>query len=189
MFERMVAVNLDAVWKRNIKAHDDELTTRLEHWMSEYQHRLLSLSYSILHDQPAAQDCVQEAFIKAGLKARQLRDDKQVFIWLSRIVVNQCKDYLRRRKVRQRVVTEPTQNSKYEDVYPSLQESELYRSVCQLPDNLRIPIVLHYYDDLKISEVAEIIGVSEAACRVRLSRARDRLRKTMEGEGHDIHNR
>ncbi|MCL6442348.1 MAG: hypothetical protein K6T83_02585 [Alicyclobacillus sp.] len=58
--------------------------------------------------------------------------------------------------------------------------SEVFQCVLKLPMKLRLPILLFYYDDHSLHEVADILGLNEQTCRVRLFRARMKLREMLE---------
>lgn len=147
-------------------------------WMDEYEKKLIAIAYSILHDEQLALDCVQEAFIKAGLNAHKLRRPDRASSWLTRIVVNECISQRRRR--RREIITSTIEELGYEETYPS--DSEIWKTVNRLPDKLRIPLLLFYYHDLGFKEISSVLGLNEATCRVRLYRARTKLRELMEGE-------
>ncbi|WP_369123479.1 RNA polymerase sigma factor [Alicyclobacillus suci] len=79
------------------RAKSDTLSERVVFWVTNYERQLLSIAYNVLRDWPAAEDCVQESLIKAGLRINQLKSTDSEFSWLSRIVVNQSKTMLRQR--------------------------------------------------------------------------------------------
>lgn len=74
-----------------------ESTQRLALWIDSYMDRLTRISYSYLHDKHHAEDCVQNAFIKAYTSMHQLSDVNNPFPWLVRIVINESKTYNRKR--------------------------------------------------------------------------------------------
>lgn len=152
-------------------------------WMDQYEKKLIAIACSILNDSQLALDCVQEGFIKAGLNAHKLQRPDRVFSWLARIVVNECMSNLRSRK--RETVTDSIEQHGYQETYPSEQDSEIWRMVNRLSDKLRIPVTLFYYHDVSLAEITSMLGLNEATCRVRLHRARTKLREMMEGENNE----
>jgi RNA polymerase sigma-70 factor, ECF subfamily len=66
------------------------------------------------------------------------------------------------------------------DSEPDTDAADLAQALARLPERLRIAVVLHYVADRPVKEVAHIVGSSEAAVRMRLTRARRRLREILE---------
>lgn len=170
-------LDVDAMLQRFHVQHS--ITSELEAWIGMYEAKLFSIAFSILNDTHLAQDCVQEAFIKAGLKTNQLNNADRVFVWLSRIVVNECKSQLRTSWMKRVTTKDILTEVVHVDKYPSLQETDVYRHVIQLPDKWKMAVLLHYYHDLSLSDVATILHTKESTCRVWLYRARLRLREMM----------
>ena len=56
----------------------------------------------------------------------------------------------------------------------------LWQAVLSLPEDLRVPVTLFYYEDLSVREIGQVLGISEAAVKTRLSRGRGRLRLLLE---------
>ena len=63
-----------------------------------------------------------------------------------------------------------------------MESPDVYSQVLKLPENMRDVILLFYYEELSIREIAEIIGTSEVNVKKRLSRARHKLRMELEAE-------
>lgn len=148
----------------------------LEAWVRLYGDKLLSIAYSLLRDEHLAKDCVQETFIKACLKAGQLRDSDRAFVWLSRIVVNECRSQ-QRTPWRKRIVPKDSiEEAGREDVYPSERDPQVYDCVMELPEKWKLAVLLHYYQDLPVADVASILKTNESTCKVWLHRARLKLR-------------
>lgn len=176
-------MDVHAVWKRytRSKASRSELSPNLDVWIHSYEKKLLSIAFSILNDEFLAQDCVQEAFIKAGLKEHQLRDHDRVFAWLSQIVVNECKSQFRTKWKKKVFMKENPFEQKHVDKYPSEEKTDLYHHVLQLPEKYKMVILLYYYNDLPVSDVASLLKTEESTCKVWLHRARTKLRARIGG--------
>ncbi|WP_206919343.1 RNA polymerase sigma factor [Alicyclobacillus suci] len=164
----------------------DALSERVVFWVTNYERQLLSIAYNVLRDWPAAEDCVQESLIKAGLRINQLKSKDSEFSWLARIVVNQSKTMLRQRKARnpERLRALHAQwISSQVDTYPSIEHGYLSECVAKLPNKLKILIILHYYHDMGLPDIASTLNVKESTLRVWLHRARTKLKRMMEDKG------
>ncbi len=126
------------------------------------------LAAVMLADRTAAQDAVQEASIKAWRKFRQLRGDERSlrswFLWWS--VVR---------------LAEPPRSEDSTDHYSGA-AGDVRRALLRLKAEDRLPLVLHFYLDLPLDEVARTLGVSESAAKSRIYRAAQRLRPELSME-------
>ena len=139
------------------------------------------LAAVMLSDRTAAEDAVQEGSIKAWRKLRQLRGDAgSLRPWFLSIVANECR-MIRRRHwwsvVKMAEVQPPAGADPTTEV-----ESDLHRALRRLSPEERLPLVLHFYLDLPLDEVARTLGVSPAAAKSRIYRAARRLRSDLTPE-------
>jgi RNA polymerase sigma-70 factor (ECF subfamily) len=134
------------------------------------------LAAVMLADRGAAEDAVQEASIKAWRKLKQLRGDlKSLRPWFLAIVANECR--MARRTRWWGVVRLPEIPRSSLDPEPS--SSDLHRALLRLSPDERLPLVLHFYLDLPLDEVARILGLSPSAAKSRIYRAAKRLRSDL----------
>jgi len=137
------------------------------------------LAAVMLADRTAAEDAVQEASIKAWRKFGQLRgDDRSLRSWFLSIVANECRMARRQRWWSVVKVADPPRES----ADPGAIGSDLKEAVLRLPADDRLPLVLFFYLDLPVEEVARTLGVSESAARSRIYRAAGKLRAGLEAE-------
>ena len=131
------------------------------------------LAAVMLGDRSAAEDAVQEASIKAWRKLRQLRGDAQSLrAWFLSIVANECRMARRTRWFSViRVADVPAQAPDDRESH-----SDLRRALMRLTPDERLPLVLHFYLDLPLDEVARTLRVSPSAAKSRIYRAARRLR-------------
>jgi RNA polymerase sigma factor (sigma-70 family) len=138
------------------------------------------LACGMLLDRDEAEDAVQEATLKAWLKLGSFRTDADPRPWFLTIVANHCRDLRRSRwwSVLRGVDTERSRaEAPPEDLAGGL---DLRRALAGLPVPERALLVLHYYLDLPLEEVARVLGVSPAAAKSRLYRVLRRLRGHLE---------
>jgi RNA polymerase sigma-70 factor (ECF subfamily) len=135
------------------------------------------LAAVMLADRSSAEDAVQEASIKAWRKLRQLHGDaNSLRPWFLSIVANECRMARRQRWWSVLKVAEiPSSESGPEQAGTS----DLHRALLKLSPEERLPLVLHFYLDLPLDEVARAMRVSPAAAKSRIYRAAKRLRSDL----------
>lgn len=168
-----------------VKGPDDALTReeRLEDMVARYQASLLRMCYMQLRDRTLAEDAVQETFMKAyrGLSSFEGKASEKT--WLMKIAVNTCRDlnksgWMRLMDRRYTPDMLPEAAMPFEE-----KEEELVLAVMQLPFRLREVILLHYYQGMNTTEIADSLGISQSSVSGRLKRAREKIRAALEGRG------
>jgi len=142
--------------------------------------RVLGLATRVLHDPAAAEDVAQEAFVRVWRTARRWRPGAARFdTWLHTVVLNLCRDRLRRRRdVTVDAVPEVADQTPGAEA--ALIEAErdqgVAAAISSLPERQRDAILLVHYQDLSGAEAAAILGVSIEALESLLARGRRTLR-------------
>jgi RNA polymerase sigma-70 factor (ECF subfamily) len=146
------------------------------------------LAFTILQNQQDAEDAVQDVFLRIFEQIRGYQAQSAFKTWLTAIVVNSCRDKLRRRKVRRALSLDwlrgqaSTHNVPAE-VDQREQAQQLWRLInTHLDDNHRLPLVLHYHERLSCAEVADILGIRLSTVYSRLNTARQRLREQLQAD-------
>jgi RNA polymerase sigma-70 factor (ECF subfamily) len=135
------------------------------------------LAAVMLADRSSAEDAVQEASIKAWRKLRQLRGDvSSLRSWFLSIVANECR---MTRRQRWWSVLKLAELPSAESTAEQSATSDLHRALLKLGPEDRLPLVLHFYLDLSLDEVARTLHVSPAAAKSRIYRAAKRLRSDL----------
>ena len=136
------------------------------------------LAGGMLQDHQAAQDAVQEAAFKAWRKLRQLRDGSEMRPWFLGIVANECRSARRSRwsSVVKVVVPAMAESVSADSVVSGL---ELRNALRALDEKKRLALVLHWYLDLPLEEVATITGSSVHAVEGQVQRGMHELRMRM----------
>lgn len=168
-----------------------EKMDQLNQWIRDYNDRLRYVAYTYVRDHNRSEDIVQEAMVQAYLSIRQLRDPERPYPWLVRIVINLCLNTKRKYRREQPTDLLPEQRSKStEDIY--LQQSrdkEVYAAIIDLDEKFRTPIILYYFEDLSVREIAYALQLSEGAIKTRLARGREQLKSMLtRGESDDLGN-
>ena len=149
---------------------------------------MLSIAWRTMGNRSDAEDAVQDAMAAAWFKLAQYDDKRSFGAWIGRIVLNKCRDHIRRRKFARLFDFGP--NNRIEDLasaapdgHERAQTKELLaavdRAISGLPDKLREPFVLVTFDGRSQAEAADLLGVTEKAIETRIYRARQHLRKKL----------
>jgi RNA polymerase sigma-70 factor (ECF subfamily) len=139
--------------------------------------KLLVLLSAILEDTAAAEDCVQEAFVRAYRSWRQWRGDAPAEVWLQRIALNVAKSHLRWSKLRQiEQIVRRLGNPRTSDSQPAGLRLELTEGLRRLPPEQAAAIVLRHYHGYSNREIAQVLGIPESTVASRLAKAKQRLR-------------
>lgn len=162
---------------------------------SEYYPRIVGYLRRIVGESEA-EDVAQETFMKTGKALETFRGDSQLSTWIYRITTNAAMDHIRSRSSLKRAPEEPFQEegeAEIKDLWtgekkPSLETSlirgqmnECIRGiVATLPPNYRVVITLSELEGLTNNEIAEILQVSLDTAKIRLHRARAKLKAELE---------
>ncbi len=141
------------------------------------------LATRILGDRAEAEDAVNESILRAWAGFEGLRDIDSFRPWLARIVVNTCRSALKRRRV---VRIEPLgeEEPRASDPFerPHTRDAIDRALDCLSPDQ-RIVIVLRYWNDLAVDEIARLVGAPSGTVKWRLHMACRRLRAELDRAG------
>ena len=146
------------------------------------------LCLSILGDEQEAQDAGQETLLRALLHQAKFQPGTSLKSWLTTIAVNISRDMLRRRSARQRLqgvlhLVRLAPASPEEAVIGSERDRALWQLVRGLGEKQRLPLVLRYVHGLPVSEIAQILGLSEGTVHSRLHYATRKLQQRMDADG------
>lgn len=133
---------------------------------------------AMLHDPQAAEDAVQEASIKAWKKLHQLREGTEMRPWFLGIVANQCRTARRQRWWSVIKMAEPERGSR-PDAADATSGADLRRAIRNLDYRHRTVLVLYFYLDLPLDEIAVATGSTAGAVRGQLYRAVHKLRPAL----------
>lgn len=163
--------------KENQENHMD-----IEQAMNLYGDELLRLCYLYLHDWQMAEDALQDTFISAFRNFNKFQGESSEKTWITRIAINACKSYSRS-FWKKKVICRDEVLSAYEEkeaIEMEFCDDTVVKAVYRLKPRYREVVLLFYYQELKVREIAGILGISESAVTVRLSRAREQLKGKLE---------
>ncbi len=166
-------------------------TVTFEDVVREHQDAVYGAALRILGDRDAAQDAASQAFIKAYRSIASYDQTRPIRPWLLRIAVNEAIT-IGRSRTRERARNAPEiEAAAVADRSATPERATLEResrdairaAVARLPERYRVVVVLRYFNQLSVDEVAAVTGRSSSTVGVQLLRARQLLRKAMEEPG------
>jgi RNA polymerase sigma-70 factor, ECF subfamily len=189
--------------QKEFAADDDrELVSRcqkgedlaFEELVRKYQQTIFNLIYHSIGNRLDVEDVAQKVFSKVYFSLGKFDNRRPFFPWLYRIAVNQCYDELRRLK-RHRILTFTDLNLEIEGIEKLMNQEDhepispedsqelyslLHRMLDQLPPQQKTALVLRDLESIPYERMAEIMKCSEQAARLKVFRARGRLRELIE---------
>jgi RNA polymerase sigma-70 factor (ECF subfamily) len=146
-----------------------------------------TLAYRLTGNEEDASDVVQEAYLRAYKSLKRFRGDAQFSTWLYRIVANCAATMLGKRnknrheELDDEIVLVDTHAEYAPDSHldATIERERVTEALRELPDGLRAVVVLRDVYDLPHEAIANELGISEAAAKVRLHRARRKLRERL----------
>ena len=153
--------------------------------IGEYGDTLLRMCFLYLKDIHLAEDAVQDTFIRIHKSYPRFKGESLEKTWVIRIAINVCKNYLRSfwwKRIDEAIVLENIPSGNNGD---TLQDQELLLEIMKLSSKYKEVILLFYYHDMKIREIAEVLNTPEATISVRLKRAREILKQKLKGWYYD----
>ena len=149
----------------------------------KYYNEAVLYAMSLCRDEALAEDIVSEAFFKALASADDsVRNFKP---WLLAVCRNEFLMHCRKRsRISDEEISEEMAVQEDEMLNQIIRKEEyraLYKAISILPDSQKEPVILFYFNGLSVKEIADVVGKSEANIKVLLHRAREQLRKNMEG--------
>ena len=178
---------MDSHWLEQCREGD---SLAIEKMVRTYQKDVYRLAFSILDNADEADDGTQEAFLAALRALGSFRENAAFKTWLFRITINVCRARLRRGKNRIRLqqILQGLFHLQRDEEHPektaiqSEADAELQCAIRTLDDKHRIPVVLRYYHDMSIADIASILEVPIGTVHSRLNHARAKLRTVLKEE-------
>lgn len=156
----------------------EAVSAHLREVMDAYGEYCIRVAYLYVKDWAAAEEIVQDTFLAYYKQHERFEGRSSLKTYLVKITIHKSHDYLRswKRKMTHilpsKLVTPSIEQIKIKEE----QQSELVEALLQLPIKYREILILYYYDDYKIREIAELLQVSENTVKTRLVRGRGKLK-------------
>lgn len=149
--------------------------------------RLHVVAHRILRDRDLAGDVTQEALVKIWQELPRLRDVDRFDGWAYRVLVNACRDEMRRRRSTNLYLLD-IDGWMPDASIPVGDRDQLERAFVRLSADQRSVVILHYYLDHSVTEIAAIVDVPVGTVRSRLHYAKRALRAAIDAEGRPVLN-
>lgn len=153
--------------------------------MDEHARYLVRIAYLYVKNWATAEDIVQEVFITYFQKSDQFRNEASLKTYLTKMTANRAKDYLRSWKHKKDVLFDTIfmqSKGADEELLHKEQLALLEKNLFELPLKYREPLILYYYDEQSIFEIAEYLQLNENTVKTRLRRAKQQMKQFFSAE-------
>jgi RNA polymerase sigma-70 factor (ECF subfamily) len=145
--------------------------------VKRYYRDVFAVCLGILGNVDDAEDIAQDAMLTGFLKIRKLHRAERFGWWIVQIAKNLCIDLLRRKKHVKAILSGlPVQSNR-----KISQNQDIHQSIRQLPLELRLPLVMYYFDNKSTEKIAEKFNISHSGVCNRIKEARKQLHKLLTG--------
>jgi RNA polymerase sigma-70 factor (ECF subfamily) len=163
----------------------------IETLMRQYGNDVLRTAYMYVKDIHTAEDIFQDVFIKVNQKLATFEGNSSIKTWIIRITINTCKDYLKsawnRRVVPMMEYQEDAivSETDYDEAEKKDTRELIKKTVLSLPAKYKDVVLCVYFQEMTITEAAQVLNIAEGTAKSRLSRARLKLKSMLEGRVSD----
>ena len=144
------------------------------------ERKLYRIAHAMLFNDADSADAIQAAVFKGWMKKGALRENRYMETWLVRILINECRDILRRRSAKILPLKDELLPGEDERMAEDLHLRQILQS---MPEKYRLPLLLHHLEGYTLPEIAKMLSITPQLVKSRLHQARKLLRgKLEEGE-------
>ena len=157
----------------------------LKEIMNLYTESLIRLAYYYVKDRQAAEDIVQEVFIKLYHHQNKYEERGELKAFLYKMTANKSKDYLKSwiyRKVQlQNKLSTQASKADVDELVRKDEQTMIGEAILELPLKQREVLIYFYFHEMPISEVAKILSIPESTVKTRLRRGKELLKNKLKG--------
>ena len=148
-------------------------------YIKDNQEKLYRIAFSYSKNEEAALDIVQEAITKSLKNINKLSEESYIKTWFYRILINESLQYIRKNK---RILTYELEaiENKVDCNVDFAEGLDVYKYVQDLNEKLKTVIILRFFEDMKISEIAKITKTNESTVKSRLYKGLKELKRLIE---------
>ncbi len=139
--------------------------------------KLYRMAMAILWNAADAEDALMEGILRAWKKRALLHDASRMDAWLTRIVINACRDIQRSNRNRTLPLEEAAAQSA-----PDVPDMALRDALVRLPEKYRLPVLLHHMDGYGVAEISRMLRLPQTTVKGRLYQGRLMLRELLQGD-------
>ncbi len=164
-------------------------------FVQQYENRVYYLALSMLHNPEDAGEATQDALLAAIEGLDTFRGEAAISTWLYSITANICHKRIRRQQLKRRFIqalhaifslNDPSRIPPEEAAIQNETKDFLLQAIRRLEDRHRQVIILYYYHDCSIAEIARILSIPEGTVSSRLFTAREHLRSKLYDQRHRL---
>ena len=162
----------------------DQLYSKIVEYILENQEKFYRLAYSYTRNKDEALDVVQNAICKALEKYADIRDFGKINSWFYKVLLNETYSHLKRYNREFAATDEQMPEGVYqESAYDK--DDELYQQINALPKHLKTIVILRFFEEMPLAEIAAITGINLNTVKTRLYSALKKLKNAYKEAGAD----
>lgn len=146
---------------------------------NEYAKELYNIAYGYTRNRDDSIDIMQNAYVVLLESNKKFESNEHIKYFLIRVIINESLDLLKSAN-KKKVI----RNNDFVVNFPETKKEELPYDLSEivntLPEKYKTIIILHYYDDMKIKDISNVLKISEPAVKKRLERARNLIKEIIE---------
>lgn len=151
--------------------------------IEEHKLALYKVMKAILQNEDDVCDAMQETLINIYKNISKLQSERYFKTWATRIAINECYHIIRKQKINQdKIVKIQTETVAQEKENSSIEKTDIEIAISKLDKDLRVVVVMYYYNNLKVNDIAEVLQIPAGTVKSRLSRARESLYESLKQE-------
>ena len=164
------------------------MNEHLQQVMREHGEYCIRVAYFYVKDWSAAEEVVQDVFLAYAKNSHRFEERSSLKTYLVKITIHKSHDYLRswKRKWQQFTQSKTFSHSIETEKIIDEEKQTLVQGLLQLPIHYREVLILYYYDDYNIPEIASILKVSENTIKTRLARGRNKLKQLLQDQSWEV---
>lgn len=165
-----------------LQRHSGDAQSEITRMVEQYGNDILRMCYLQLRSTEDAKDAVQETFFKAYRSFERYQDIGNEKAWLLRIAINTCRDIKRNGWFRFIDHHKPLESIPQPSEQEQWQDRAITEAILQLRQEQRTAIMLYYYEELPVAEIARILGVKPRRVYALLKSAKKNLHRLLGGD-------
>jgi RNA polymerase sigma-70 factor (ECF subfamily) len=160
---------------------------KFEELFERYKHQAIRTAYLVTGNRHTSEDIVQEAFVRCYLSIKELRKPEQFKVWFLKMLTRIAWRAINKEKrlVPIENIFEASQRkdseSALKDFQDEKQTQDLYDEISKLDSKHRMVLILYYYNDMSVREIAKVMNCLDGTVKSRLHTARKKLRANLGG--------
>lgn len=151
----------------------------LENAILKYSDLLYRICFLILKNEQDVGDVIQETFIQYMKKHPDFESEEKKKAWLIKVSQNKCKDFLRFHKRHSYIPLDEVEDILMGTSDVESSDKVQLEEIWELDYKLKSVVILYYIEGYSIKETAQMLAISESACKKRLERARNKLKEML----------